>query len=203
MIIMSREEIKFKLEEEMTPKRFIHSLSVMNMAQKLAQKYGLDPEKAALAGLLHDCARDVRSEDIFALCEKYNIEVDEISKLQPELLHGPLGAVMAREQYGITDVQILNSIHYHTTGHKDMGLFEKIIFLADYIEPNRNFIGIAEIRETAFLDVDKAIVIALEKTIKHVMSKGSLIHPDTVNARNAVILNDVKKLFRRTTFNKK
>lgn len=184
---MTREEMKFKLETVLSPKRFIHSLNVMNTAMDLAQRHGVDREKAGIAGLLHDCAREIRGEEAFSLCEKYGIVLDYVTRAQPELLHGPLGYYLAEEEYGVTQQDILDAIYYHTTGGENMDLLGKIVFMADYIEPNRSFPGVDEVRREARLNIDKALILALDRTIKYVMMRGAYIHPDTIKARNAVL----------------
>jgi len=188
VIFMTLEEIKNKLEKALTPRRFIHSLNVMNCSMELASRYKADNGKAALAGLLHDCARDIRGPEVFKLCEKYGIRMDEINRRQPELLHGPLGSYIAAQEYGIADESILKAISCHTTGCENMDLLAKIVFIADCIEPNRNFKGVSDIRKAADENIDDAMIIALERTMKYVMAKGTLIHPDTVNARNFIII---------------
>lgn len=185
---MDREEIKLQLEDVMSPKRFIHSLNVMNVAIKLAQKFGCDVEKAAIGGLLHDCAKDISHEETFSLCETYSVPIDAIMQNQPELLHGYVGSIIAKERYGILDKEILQSIRYHTTGHENMSMLDKIVFMADYIEPNRSFIGMDDLRTMAYSDMDKALLFAFEKTIKHVIAKKALLHIDTINARNSIVL---------------
>ena len=104
-------------------------------------------------------------------------------------MHAPLGAEIASKEYGVDDVEILDSIRFHTTGRENMGILEKVIFLADYIEPGRNFPGVEEIREQAFEDIDSAMTMALDKSLKFVISKGALIHPLTVKARNYMIFS--------------
>ncbi len=184
---MNIEELKNILETDLIPKRFIHSLNVANMAVKLSSRYGEDCGKALVAGLLHDYARDVRNWDMVPLCEQYGVETDEITRSQPELLHGPLAAAIVQEKFGIDDPDILNSIHYHTTGRENMSILEKIIFISDYIEPGRVFPGVDEIRKVAFSDIDASIIIALDSTIKYVIKKGALIQPDSIDARNFII----------------
>ncbi|MCX7710089.1 MAG: bis(5'-nucleosyl)-tetraphosphatase (symmetrical) YqeK [Clostridia bacterium] len=187
--MVSREEMRKKLEGVLTAKRFVHSLNVMKTSMELAQKYGEDKEKAAIAGLLHDCAREIRGEELFNQCKKYHIHIDDIDRIQPELLHGQLGVEIAREHYGVEDPAILKAIRYHTTGGRDMSLLDKIVFIADSIEPNRTFPGVEELRKTAFNQMDHAVMMALDRTIKYVISKGALIHPDTIEARNYLILD--------------
>jgi len=184
---MSIEEMKLKLKNYLKPKRFAHSVKVMETAVRLSLRYGRDTGKAEIAGLLHDCARGMPGGDILRLCGRYGIKTDYITEMQPELLHGPVGSRVAKEDFGVDDREILDSIYWHTTGHADMGMLEKIIFIADYTEPGRHFPGVEEIRTLAFTDIDRALVAALEATIRHVMSRGALLHPETVNARNFII----------------
>lgn len=184
---MTLEEIRDKLEKSLTRRRFVHSVNVMNCSVDLAAKYGENKDRAAVAGLLHDCARDIKGRAIFDLCDKFGIKPDGVKLRQPELLHGPVGSYIAQVEYGVTDEGILDAIRFHTTGCENMSLLSKIIFIADYIEPGRNFHGIADIRNLAYVDIDRAMICALDRTIRHIMSKGALIHTDTVNARNFLI----------------
>lgn len=189
---MTIEEIKQKLEFALSPRRFIHSVNVMAVSRDLAERYGLNIEKAALAGILHDCARDIRGADLINKCREYSIELNEITERQPELIHGPLGSKIAANEYHVTDEEVLGAISCHTTGRAGMNLLDKIVFLADYIEPNRSFPGVQEVRKTAYEDIDAAMIAALDKTMRHVMSKGALIHPDTFYARNAILIDKMK-----------
>lgn len=184
---MTLEEMKKQLEETLSPKRFKHSIGVMDTAVKLAEKYGEDRGKAAIAGILHDCARNIEGQEVLELCGRYGIEVNYITNLQPQLLHGPLGAALARDVYGVEDEDVIRAIACHTTGREDMTLLDKIVFIADYIEPGRKFHGVDKVRDLAYKDLDKAILISLDNTIKHILDKGVLIHPDTINARNFII----------------
>jgi predicted HD superfamily hydrolase involved in NAD metabolism len=186
---MTIDEIRNILVSKLSPKRFKHSVNVMYTAKKLAEVYGIDKDKAVTAGLLHDCARDIRGKEVFEQCSKFNLEVTAICKIQPELLHGPLGAEIARTEYCVSDDEILNAIRWHTTGHETMDLLSKVIYIADYIEPDRNFPGIDEARKLAYEDIDKAMIFSLDRTIKFVISKGALVHPDTIGARNSIIIN--------------
>lgn len=186
---MMLDDIKNRLESVLTPKRFIHSLNVMNCAAELASKYKEDSHRAAVAGLLHDCARDMKKQELLKLCEHYGVDVDNISCLQPVLLHGPLGSRFASEEYGISDESILSAISCHTTGRENMDMLAKIVFIADCIEPNRCFDGVLEIRKAAFEDIDSAMITALDRTIEYIIARGSLIHPDTISARNYIIMH--------------
>lgn len=191
---MTKGQIKDKLKYTISSKRFIHSLNVMNSAVELAKIYGEDSKKAEIAGLLHDCARGIKGEEVFRLCNKFNIEVDNITRIQPELLHGPIGSYLASEEYGITDEGIKKAIYCHTMGDENMGLLDKIIFVADIIEPGRSFPGVDELREAAVKDIDKAVLLSLDRTLMHVMAKAALIHPDTVRARNYIIQKNNQNL---------
>jgi predicted HD superfamily hydrolase involved in NAD metabolism len=181
-------EIKLKLQSKLNYKRFKHSVNVMDEAIKLASIFGEDTKKAATAGLLHDCARDIKGDELFETCHNFNVRVDEVTRIQPELLHGPLGAHIARTEYKVSDDSVLKAIHWHTTGHAGMSVLDKIVFLADYIEPGRRFPGIEDVRRAAANDLDAAMMLALDRTIKYVVSRGTLLHPDTVDARNSILI---------------
>lgn len=178
------EDIKSKLKLSISPYRYKHSENVMEVAINLAKKYGVDINKASTAGFLHDCAKGKSEKELLELCEKFNIEVDEYKKNQPELLHGEIGALLAKIDYGIEDEEILNAIKVHTMGKENMSMLEKIIFIADYIEPGRKFPGVEAIRKLAYKDIDKAIMQALDTTIMHLIKIGGVIHPDTIKTRN-------------------
>jgi len=188
-VILTKTEMQKKLESVLTTKRYNHSIGVMKTSEELAMKYGEDSVKAGIAGLLHDCARDIKADEFLQLCKKYNIEFDEVTKTQPQLLHGPVGAKLAMYEYGVTDEAVLEAIYYHTTGYPYMGMLSKIVYIADYIEPGRCFPGVEEVRKLAFRNIDDAMLMALDRTLKHVITKGGLVHMDTVRARNIIILN--------------
>ena len=184
---MTREEMKIKLKDSITKKRFIHSLNVMELAAELAAAHGIDQEKAAIAGLLHDCAKNIEADESLRLCEEFQIDIIDVEKLQPKLLHGKVGAVLATKEYGVDDEEILDAIRHHTLGRENMTTMDKIVFIADYVEPGRNFEGIEELRELAFTDLDKTMVISLDNIIKHIITKEVLIHPVAILARNDLI----------------
>jgi len=183
------DDMKVKLAKELTVKRYKHSINVMETSAELAGIYGCDVKKAVVAGLLHDCARELNVKEMLEICENNNIPLDEISKLQPELLHGKVGSYVAEKEYGVNDSEILNAISCHTTGKENMNMLEKIIFIADYIEPGRNFPGVDEIRSLAYEDIDKAIIASMENTMIYVIQKGALLHKDMLDARNFIIMD--------------
>ena len=177
-----------KLKEWIDEKRLNHSLGVSRCAVELAGYYGADVGKAELAGMLHDCAKGLSFERSLELAKEFGIEFDMIFKMNPALLHAPLGSYLARDVFGIQDVEILEAIACHTTGKKDMTLLEKVLCLADYIEEGRNFPGVEKIRELAFVDINRALLTGLEMSIQAVLKSGMLLHPMTVGARNALLL---------------
>jgi predicted HD superfamily hydrolase involved in NAD metabolism len=167
----------------------------MNEALRLAEFYKVNIEKARIAGLLHDCARDVGKDEIYKVFEKYNVVLDDIQKKTPVLLHSILGSFYAREYYGVEDKEILDAIYWHTTGRAGMTMLEKIIFVADYIESGRNFEGVEEARKQAYKDIERCIVICCDLTIRYILQKGKLLHPYIIETRNEAITQiEAKKL---------
>ena len=131
---------------------------------------------AYLAGLLHDNAKCISSEKKRKLCKKHGIVLNEAEEKNPDLLHAKLGAVRAKEKYQVTDEAVLNAIKYHTTGKPAMTELEKIIYIADYIEPNRKMLpGLSEIRRTAFGDMDKAMILILQNTLSYLKEKDASV----------------------------
>lgn len=182
-------QIKDHLKATLKDKRYSHSILVAETAVKLAEVYGGDVEKAKLAGLVHDCAKYMGKSELFKWTKKTVFEIDEICENNTQLLHGAAGAAYAKEVFGIEDNEVLSSVMYHTTGKAEMSLLEKIIYIADYVEPSRVFPGVEDIRELVLKDLDGAILKALDKTIAFVISKGELLHGLTVECRNNLILN--------------
>lgn len=172
------------LNKELDSKRYLHSVNVMEVSQSLAKKYGADIEKARLAGILHDCAKNYLGDDARDYVRKIGYEADEIELLHTKLLHGIIGEHLARTIYGVTDDEVLGAIRWHTTGKAGMSLLEKIIYVADYIEPLRYFEGIEKMRKAAYEDLDRCIVLCSESTIKYLLNRGSLVHYRTVETRN-------------------
>ncbi len=170
------------LKEDISKKRYLHSVGVSDTAACLAMRYGYDIRKAALAGLLHDCAKGLDEEQLIETVMKKGIEISPIERDNPELLHSKAGSVIAGEKYGIDDEEILSSIFWHTTGKPDMTLLEKIIFIADYIEPNRkNIPEIESIRKIAFTDIDAAIAMAARNSIEYLKRTSRQIDRITVD----------------------
>lgn len=186
---MNEEKMIKLLKTMIKEKRFEHSIGVMNTANELANIYSCDVQKARIAGLLHDCAKGVEKSEILKLCSDFGIVLDDINSYNIELLHGPLGAEFAKSIFYVDDKEVLDAIKYHTIGKENMCLLTKIIYLADYIEPGRNFKGVDIIREQSKVNLDRALVNSIDSTIKYVLEKGSLLHPNTVEARNYILLH--------------
>lgn len=161
-------------------KRFEHTLGVAYTATALAMRYGVSLKNAELAGLLHDCAKCLTDEKRLAICEKHNISMNEIERRNPFLLHAKVGSYLAMEEYHINDPDIINAILNHTTGRPGMSELEKIVFVADYIEPNRkNAPNLAEIRKLSFEDLNLAMVRILGDTLQYLESTEGEIDPMT------------------------
>lgn len=184
---MDINEIKEILKTKLKPKRYIHTLGVLKMAEELAKRFNADYKKAQLAGLLHDCAKDIDIKEQIKLCKNNGIELDELTMNCPLIIHAPLGAKLAELYYGIEDKEILSAIAYHTTGKGKMTKLEKIIYLADMIEENRDFEGVKKIRSLAKTDLDEAVKEATRYSIEYNLKMDRLIHTNTLN-----LWNDIK-----------
>lgn len=164
-------------------KRIPHVLGTEQTAVKLAKKYGADEQKARIAALLHDCTKRLSMEEQLTLCEKYGIVLDELERKALKLLHAKTGAAIARDVFGVDD-EIYNAILWHTTGKPDMTLLEKVIYLADFIEPTRDFPGVEELRETVWRNLDEGLLMGLSMTVEEMEEMGNPIHHNTLEARD-------------------
>lgn len=177
---MNRLEIEKALKKELDKSRFRHTLGVMYTAASLAMAHGADMEQALYAGLLHDCAKCIPDSEKIALCQAHGLKIRPAETENPFLLHAKLGAYFAKERYGITDGAILHAIQVHTTGEPEMNGLDKIIFIADYIEPNRNQApNLGQIRLMAFENLDFAMKQILSDTLDYLVKKGGTIDPLT------------------------
>lgn len=164
---MDRIKIRELLNAKMNPKRMEHILGVEYTATALAMCYEVDLEQASLAGLLHDCAKHLSRDEKFAECRRFGITINQFEQRNPELLHAKLGACYAKDIYGVEDEEVLSAIICHTTGKPAMSTLDKIIYIADYIEPNRNKAPkLPMLRKLAFEDLDQCLFIILENTIE-------------------------------------
>ena len=189
-LAMGYEEMRALLEKSLKPSRYQHSLGVAETAVFLAQRFGVNEEQAKVAGLLHDCAREFRNEDLITEAEKRLIVVGDIERQMPLLLHAYVGSRLVTEKYGVSDHAVEQAIWRHTVGGAKMTKLDKIIWFADMIEPNRDYPGVEELRSLAkTAALDDMVLAGLTQSITFVLQKGGLIHPDTVIARNEILLN--------------
>lgn len=173
------EEIKKELETILSEKRYLHSIGTMKMAIKLAEKYNVDPKKAALTALTHDIGKELTREEKLKYAQEKHIEIDEIEKMSPGLLHGKIGANIVKEKYAFSkDMQ--DAIKYHTTGHPNMDLLAKVILVADKTEETRNYEDIEIVRKLAFEDINKCIIYILNYDIKDNKEKGKPVHNNSI-----------------------
>ena len=175
-------EIRKDLSKKLKKERFEHTIGVMYTAASLAMRYGADIQKALTAGLLHDCGKYCSAKEQIKLCRKYDIQLTESELEMPALVHAKLGAYLARHKYKVKDQEILDAITWHTTGRPGMTLLEKIIYIADYIEPNRRIIpGLKEIRSIVFQDIDQAVYLSAKNTVRYLDDGGKAVDPMTVS----------------------
>lgn len=178
---MKREKMEYKLKKELDRQRFEHTLGVERTAREMARVFGEDEEKAALAGLLHDCAKCMPLSQMIKASR--NVDVDPVMKASKALMHAVAGRCVAQEVYGVQDEAVLDAIRWHTTGRANMTRLEKIIYLADVIEPNRKpYPGLDELRALCMQDLDAALRMALRMSLEHVKEQGKTLHPDTLAA---------------------
>lgn len=173
--------LREKAHAMLKPSRVAHVIGCETEAVQLALRWGEDPESAAEAGILHDITKKLVLSDQLILCRKYGIINDNAEEKNFKLLHAKTGAAVARSLFGISD-KVYNAIRWHTTGKPDMTLLEKIIYMADYIEPNRDFPGVEELRRLAYEDLDKAMALGLEMSLEDIRSSGQEPYKDTVEA---------------------
>ena len=166
------------LRKNLSPHRYNHTQGVADQALKLAKLYGADEDKAYIAGLLHDIAKEIPLDEKLTLCAEYGIEVDEIMRSQPDLTHSFLSAAIAKSVFGIDDNDMLNAISYHTTGRHGMSMLEKILLLADITEPDRGRSKeIDELRKLSQQNLNKAVYMAIKIKLDFAMTQGKMIHP--------------------------
>ncbi|PKM85755.1 MAG: phosphohydrolase [Firmicutes bacterium HGW-Firmicutes-11] len=170
-------EIEIFLDHHVTNKRRVHTTGVVAEAIRLAERYKEDSEKAVLAARCHDMAREYTNEELNQFLVAYDLP--ERYRDAPDLSHGKIAAAMLQKEFGIQDKEVLNAVSFHTTGRKGMSLLEKIIYVADAIEPSRNYPGVEEIRRTADEDLDRACLMAMESTIRYVKDRGKQLDQDT------------------------
>lgn len=165
----------------LSPRRVAHVAGCESEAVLLAMRYGEDAEAAAEAGILHDITKKLSYDEQLILCDKYGIILDKDQLANEKLLHAITGAAFARDVFGVSDA-VYDAIRWHTTGKPDMALLEKIIYMADYVEPTRDFPGVEKLRALAHEDIDAAMALGLEMSLADIRSGGVAPHKDTVEA---------------------
>lgn len=176
--------IQQDLQKELSSARYMHTMGVAETAEKLAVIHGVNKQSAYLAGLLHDCARELSPEKLLLEAHHFGIAVDCIQMAYPKLLHGVVGKMKAKNIYAIGDLDILEAIEVHTMGNPGMGNLAKIIYVADTIEPGRSFPYIHVLREKAEINLDKAVYLTAQSSIIYLMRGHRVIHPLTLKTRN-------------------
>ncbi len=177
------QKLRKQLEKELKPDRFDHTLGVAYTAASMAFVYGADVEKALIAGFLHDCAKCMSHEEQVKICEKNNIEITEVERKNHSLLHAKVGVFLAQTRYDVFDEDILNAIRWHTTGREDMSLLEKIVYIADFIEPNRKPLeSLPHVRKEAFEDIDKCLAHILHDSVIYLQTIGKECDDATMKA---------------------
>lgn len=177
-------ELTERLKRALPAERFEHSLRVSQLARKLAQKWGADPDQAETAGLLHDCSRFLDSPGMLKLAQEFGYQIDPIERFQPKLLHARLAADLARKDHGISDPEILKAIAEHTVGSEDMSTLSKIIYLADHMEEGRDFKGVEKVRKLAEQDLDLAVAESTGQMIRYLLDSEQPIFEGTIRTRN-------------------
>ena len=180
------------LREKLDEYRYVHSINVSETSAELARKYGADEKKAYEAGLLHDIMKNADKEETFALLEKYGVELTQLEKKSPKLWHAIAGSVYCKYELEIDDEDVISAIRYHTTGRAGMTELEKVLFTADFISADRNYNGVEEMREKAQISLDEAMTEGLRFTIDELCNALKLIHPDTIDAYNDILLKGIE-----------
>lgn len=183
---MRKEEALKIVKEQLTDHRYQHTIGVMDTAVVLAERFGADVEKARMAAIFHDYAKFRPKEEMKSIIMDQKLGED-LLHYGTELWHAPVGAYLVKKEVGINDEDILQPIRTHTSGRVGMNLLEKVIFLADYIEPGRHFPGVEEVREIAENDLDEAVKQSIMNTITFLMRRNQLVYPNTLHTYNDIV----------------
>lgn len=185
-LAFSREELLEKIAAAMSEKRFKHVLGVEQAALELAEQYGCDQTKASLVALLHDYAKECPDTVFLELIDQYGLDSD-LKNWGNNIWHGVVGRYKIAADFGLIDEAILSAIEVHTVGSAAMSLLDKVLYVADYIEPGRDFPGVEEARAIAKQDLEKAVAFATARTVAHLAQKGIPIYPQTIETYNAYV----------------
>lgn len=176
-----------RLKGAIPEKRFAHTVGVAAEAERLARIHGADPAKAGLAGWLHDCAKGIPVERQVEECDRLGVPLDEWTRACPPVVHGELGAFFARRDYGVDDPEVLQAIRRHTVGAADMSPLDKVVFVADLVEPGRSFEGVERLRELAETDLDEAILVSVERQLALNAARRRPLHPAMLLLWNSLL----------------
>lgn len=185
---MEREQALKMVKIQLTEHRYQHTLGVMETAISLARKYGVDEKKAELAAIFHDYAKFRPKDEMKEIIVSQGMPKD-LLEYNSELWHAPVGAYLAEAEAEISDKEVLDAIRFHTSGRRGMTKLEKVIYLADYIEPGRHFPGVEEVRDLAKINLDVALIKSVQNTIMFLLKKNQAIYPETFHTYNDLILN--------------
>lgn len=190
---MKYEEIESDVKSVLSEYRFTHSLGVAKKAIELAKIYGVQEEIAKKVGIAHDIAKEMTDEEMIEYAKANNIRIDEIETVKPSLLHGKIGADIAAKKFGFTQ-DMINAIKWHTTGRENMSMLEKIIYVADKTEENRKGtrFNLEKSRELSTQNIDETLIFLMNEFITYNVKNEWLIHPETIKARNDLLLNEGK-----------
>lgn len=187
--MISIDEMKVYLKNNLIENRYIHVLGVVETAIKLAKINGVDEKKAEIAALAHDIAKNMTIYELKEIIDKNNIELSYDEEENQEIWHSIVGPIVAKEVFKIEDEEILSAMRWHTTGKENMSKLDKVIYMADMIEPNRNFKGVDVLRRETFKDLDNGVLQGLNHTIKYLLNKDVPININSIKARNYLLLN--------------
>ncbi|EES51309.1 UNVERIFIED_ORG: phosphohydrolase [Clostridium botulinum] len=188
--MLSIEEIKLYLKENLNSNRYNHTLGVVETAKKLAEVNKISIEKAEIAALAHDVAKNLSLQKMQSIIEKNNIELTNTEKENSNLWHSIIAPIEARNKLKIDDEDILDAVRWHTTGKENMSILTKIIYIADMIEPGRDFPGVEKIRQTTFENLDEGVLLGLTESMKDLLNRNLIIDLNTIKARNYFLLKE-------------
>lgn len=186
---LTRNELLRKIQGSMGDKRFKHVLGVEEMALKLAELYGANSEQVSLAALCHDYAKERPDDEMIELIRSQDFDLTLLD-YGNQIWHGILGAYLAKKELGINDEEVLQAIRLHTTGAKEMSLLDKVIYVADFIEPGRRFPGVEEARVVAFRNLDEAVAYETKQTLSHLINQEVKIYPKTIETYNQWVVKN-------------
>ncbi|WP_404468546.1 bis(5'-nucleosyl)-tetraphosphatase (symmetrical) YqeK [Sutcliffiella horikoshii] len=180
---MNREKALRLVKEQLTERRYVHTIGVMETAIELAERFGVDKEKAELAAIFHDYAKFRDKEEMRRIIIDQKMPQD-LLQFHDELWHAPVGAYLVEKEAGISDAEVLEAIRCHTSGKINMSTLDKVLYVADYVEPGRDFPGVEQVRDSAKSSLDIAVIQAMKNTITYLLKRNQPIYPDTFHAYN-------------------